>query len=132
MIRSYPRTTVAALVLSAAGFAGLAINEGYTDRAIIPVPGDVPTVGLGSTIKEDGSRVQMGDTITPPKAIRLAVSHIAKGADNADDQRIGSRRHGRGKRIAIGGEDNLDHAQCGNGVERPHAERFLEDVFPVR
>ena len=78
MIRNYPRTTVAALVLSAAGFAGLALHEGYTDRAIIPVPGDVPTMGLGSTVKEDGTRVQMGDTITPPKAIRLSVTHIAK------------------------------------------------------
>ena len=75
------RTPVAILVLSAAGFAGIAMNEWYTDKAIIPVPGDVPTYGLGSTVKEDGTPVKMGDTITPPKAIRLAVSHIAKDED---------------------------------------------------
>jgi lysozyme len=78
MIRNYPRSLVAALTLSAAAFAGLALHENYTDRAIIPVPGDVPTYGLGSTVKEDGSPVRMGEAITPPKAIRLAVSHIAK------------------------------------------------------
>lgn len=76
--RGPQRIAVAALVLSAGGFAGIALHEGYTDRAIIPVPGDVPTVGLGSTKHEDGSPVQMGETITPPKAIRLSVSHIAK------------------------------------------------------
>jgi lysozyme len=78
MIRNYPRISVAALALSAAGFAGIAMQEWYTDKAIIPVPGDVPTYGLGSTVKEDGSPVKMGDTITPPRAIRLSVAHIAK------------------------------------------------------
>lgn len=78
MIRKYPRTAVAALVLSAVGFAGVAMHEGYSDQAIIPVPGDVPTYGLGSTVKEDGAPVRMGETITPQKAIRLSVSHIAK------------------------------------------------------
>ena len=78
MIRNYPRSLVAALALSAAGFVGVALHEGYTDRAIIPIPGDVPTVGLGSTQHEDGTPVRMGETITPPKAIRLSVAHIAK------------------------------------------------------
>jgi lysozyme len=78
MIRKYPRTMIAALALSAAGFAGIVSHEGYTDKAIIPVPGDVPTFGLGSTVHEDGTSVKMGETITPPKAIRLSVSHIAK------------------------------------------------------
>jgi lysozyme len=78
VIRNYPRSLVAALTLSAAGFAGLAMQEWYTDKAIIPVPGDVPTVGLGSTTYDDGTPVKMGDTITPPKAIRLSVAHIAK------------------------------------------------------
>lgn len=73
-----PRSIVAVLCVSAAGFAGIVTHESYTDRAIIPVPGDVPTYGLGATVKEDGSPVRMGDTITPPKAIRLSVSHIAK------------------------------------------------------
>ncbi|MDE1545930.1 glycoside hydrolase family protein [Dechloromonas agitata] len=71
------RAPIAALVLSAAGFAGIALQEGYTDKAIIPVPGDVPTYGLGSTKREDGGPVRMTDTITPPKAIALAVRDIS-------------------------------------------------------
>jgi lysozyme len=63
------RITVAALTLSAAGLVGIALDEGYTDRAIIPVPGDVPTVGFGTT-----GGVRLGDTITPPRALqRLAA-----------------------------------------------------------
>jgi len=72
-----PRIAIAALALSALGFSGIALHEGYTSTAIRPVPGDVPTVGLGSTTKADGSPVQMGDTITPPAAIALAVRDIA-------------------------------------------------------
>lgn len=74
----YPRSTIAALTLSAAGFAGIVLHEGYSNNAIIPVPGDVPTVGFGSTVHEDGSPVKMGETIAPPKAVRLSVAHIAK------------------------------------------------------
>jgi len=72
------RIIAAALSLSAAGFAGLVGHEGFTERAIVPVPGDRPTYGFGSTFKEDGSPVKMGDTITAPAAVRLAVNHIAK------------------------------------------------------
>jgi len=61
-----PRTTVAALGLSAAALVDLVLHEGYSDRAIIPVKGDVPTLGFGSTTRADGSPVRLGDTITPP------------------------------------------------------------------
>lgn len=69
---------VAVLVVSAAGFAGIVTHESFVGWAMIPVPGDVPTYGFGATVKEDGSPVKMGDTIAPPAAIRLSVSHIAK------------------------------------------------------
>lgn len=72
------RIAAAALSLSAVGFGALVAKEGYTDKAIIPVPGDRPTVGFGATFKEDGSPVKMTDTITPPAAVRLALHHIAK------------------------------------------------------
>lgn len=78
MIRQYPRTAAAVLALSAIGFAGLVANEGYTDKAVIPIPGDVPTYGFGSTVKQDGTRVRMGDITTPPEALRTAVVHLAK------------------------------------------------------
>ena len=74
----YPRSAIAALTISAVGFAGIVMKEGYTEKAVIPIPGDRPTFGFGSTFKEDGAAVTMQDTITPQKAVRLAVAHIAK------------------------------------------------------
>lgn len=70
---TYKRTTIAALSLSAAALVGIALNEGYTDRAVIPVPGDIPTIGFGTT--ED---VKMGDRTTPPKALARALTDIQK------------------------------------------------------
>lgn len=72
-----PRIAIAALALSALGFSGIALHEGYSSSAIRPVPGDVPTYGLGSTTRADGKPVQMGDTITPPAAIALAVRDVS-------------------------------------------------------
>lgn len=72
------RTVIAALALSAAGLIGLVSQEGYTDKAIIPVPGDRPTMGFGSTFNHDGSPVKMGDTTTPQKALRMSLAHIGK------------------------------------------------------
>ena len=70
------RTHIAALSLSAAALVGLIAHEGYTDKAIIPVQGDRPTVGFGSTFREDGAPVEMGDTITPGKAIARTLAHV--------------------------------------------------------
>ena len=72
------RVAVAALSFSLAGFVGLVAHEYYTDTAIIPTKNDRPTVGFGSTFREDGSPVQMSDTITPPKAVARSAAHIAK------------------------------------------------------
>lgn len=76
--RSKNRLAVAALTLSAAGFFGIVQHEGYTDRAVIPIPGDRPTMGFGSTFKEDGSPVRASDTTTPQRAIRMSLAHIGK------------------------------------------------------
>lgn len=72
------RTVVTALSVSAAALVTLALDEGYTDRAIVPTQGDRPTVGFGSTFREDGSPVRMGDTITPPAALARTLAHIQK------------------------------------------------------
>lgn len=72
------RTIVAAMSLSAAGLVGLVMQEGYTDRAVIPVKGDVPTVGFGSTAHEDGRPVRLGDTTTPQRALRTAQAHLSR------------------------------------------------------
>lgn len=65
------RTAIVACCLSAAGFGALTQWEGWCGTACIPVPGDVPTLGLGST-----RGVKMGDTITPPAAISRALREI--------------------------------------------------------
>lgn len=72
------RTTIVALSLSAAAFGSLVAHEWYTDTAIIPTKGDRPTVGFGSTFREDGSPVRMGDTIKPPQAVARSIAHIQR------------------------------------------------------
>jgi lysozyme len=71
-----PRTAVAALGLSAAALVGLVLHEGYSDRAMIPVKGDVPTLGFGTTTRADGSPVRLGDTTTPPQALVRALRDV--------------------------------------------------------
>ena len=70
------RIAVAALSLSAAGLVGLVASEGYTDRAVIPVRGDRPTIGFGTTYRDDGTPVQPGDRTEPVAALRRAVAHL--------------------------------------------------------
>ena len=72
------RIVVAALSLSAVGFVGIVLHEGYTDEAVVPTKNDRPTVGFGSTFRDDGSPVQLGDRITPPQAVARSVAHIQK------------------------------------------------------
>ena len=70
MIDAKPsRVKSSLLVLAASTLVGLALHEGYTDKAVIPVPGDVPTKGFGTTRNPDGSSVKMGDTTTPQRAL---------------------------------------------------------------
>lgn len=72
------RRAVAALSLSAAALVGIVLHEGYTDRAVIPVPGDVPTIGFGTTTRPDGTPVQMGDRTTPPAALERALRDVQR------------------------------------------------------
>lgn len=67
----YPKTRLAPALLSltATALVGLALHEGYVDRAAPPVPGDVPTKGFGSTRNADGSPVKLGDKTTPTRAL---------------------------------------------------------------
>ncbi len=68
-----PRNKIAALSLSAAALVGIALHEGYRDTAYIPVPGDVPTIGFGTT-----QGVKPGDKITPPQALVRALADVQK------------------------------------------------------
>lgn len=65
------RTGITTLALSATALVALALSEGYTSRAVQPLPGDKPTIGFGTT---DG--VRMGDTITPPVALARKLRDV--------------------------------------------------------
>lgn len=72
------RTAVAALALSATALVAIVASEGYTERAVVPTKGDRPTIGFGSTFRDNGTPVQMGDTITVPQALARTLAHIEK------------------------------------------------------
>lgn len=67
------RVSIAALTLTAVGFVGILGYEGYSGSVIIPIPGDNPTLGFGTT-----EGVNHGDTITPPQAVKRALSDVQK------------------------------------------------------
>lgn len=67
------RRLIATLAISGSALVGIAMNEGYTSTAVIPVPGDRPTIGFGTT-----EGVRMGDTITPPRALARTLADIQK------------------------------------------------------
>jgi lysozyme len=73
MTNTRTRMVVAALSLSAAGLVGIVGYEGYTDHAVIPIPGDVPTIGFGTT-----EGVKLGDKIAPPAALERALRDATK------------------------------------------------------
>jgi len=72
------RIAVAALSMSAAALVALVAQEGYRDKAYIPVPGDRPTLGHGSTTHADGRPVKLGDTTTPTKALARTMMDVDK------------------------------------------------------
>jgi len=74
----FPRTSIAALSFSAVGLITLAVSEGYTDKAIIPTKGDVPTLGFGTTTRPDGSPVQLGDKTNPVEALQRKARDVNK------------------------------------------------------
>lgn len=58
------RVLAATLALSAMGLVGIALQESYRGEAYVPVKGDVPTLGFGTT-----AGVRMGDKTTPERAL---------------------------------------------------------------
>lgn len=67
---------VGGLSLSAAGFVAITQYEGFRGEAYIPVEGDVPTIGFGTT-----EGVQLGDTITVPEALNRLQVDVRKAED---------------------------------------------------
>lgn len=67
------RTILASLALSASALVGLATFEGYSDKAYIPIPGDVPTIGFGTT-----EGVKLGQKTDPVQALQRKLRDIQK------------------------------------------------------
>jgi lysozyme len=65
------RTSIAGMVLAAATLVGIATQEGYKQEAYIPVPGDIPTIGFGST-----KGVRMGDKTTPVRSLQRLLDEV--------------------------------------------------------
>lgn len=69
------RVPAAALGIGATILASWIAAEGFSSSPIIPVRGDVPTIGHGATRYEDGTRVTMADPpITRERARELATN----------------------------------------------------------
>lgn len=68
-----PRVAVGSLVLAASTLVGIALHEGYKDTAYIPVKGDVPTIGFGTT-----EGVKPGDTVTVERALVRLLADAGK------------------------------------------------------
>ncbi len=68
------RVGIATLALSAAGLFGIVQHEGYQEVAKPPVPGDVPTIGFGST----GPDIKNGDRTDPVKSLGRAVRDVQR------------------------------------------------------
>ena len=67
------RIKVAGLALSAAALVSIALHESYKESAYIPVKGDVPTIGFGTT-----EGVKMGDRTTPERALVRLLADASK------------------------------------------------------
>lgn len=70
-----PRSRITTGVLSASAvlLVSLAVSEGYRSVTYIPVEGDVPTIGFGTT-----QGVQPGDEIDPVTALQRKLIDIQK------------------------------------------------------
>jgi lysozyme len=67
------RTALAGLSISGVALIGLLAAEGFRDTAYIPVPGDVPTIGFGTT-----DSVRMGQRIEVTQALGRALVDVQK------------------------------------------------------
>ncbi len=67
------RTPIFGLGISGVALIGLLVAEGFRDHAYIPVAGDVPTIGFGTT-----ENVKMGDKVTVTQALNRAMIDVQK------------------------------------------------------
>ena len=70
------RIVIGALSLSAAALVGIAQLEGYTEKAVQPLPGDKWTNGFGSTTNDAGKALHPGEAVTPPQALARKLRDV--------------------------------------------------------
>ena len=70
---TFSRKDIAAISLSASALVAIALHEGYKESAYLPLAGDVPTIGFGTT-----TGVKLGDKTSPEKALQAALRDIQK------------------------------------------------------
>jgi lysozyme len=70
---TFSRKDIAAISLSASALVAIALHEGYKENAYLPLAGDVPTIGFGTT-----TGVKLGDKTSPEKALQAALRDIQK------------------------------------------------------
>jgi lysozyme len=68
MVPEKLRKPLIALVISAAGIVGISKHEGTVLEAYKPLSEDIWTIGTGTTVHPDGTKVQQGDKITRQQA----------------------------------------------------------------
>jgi len=67
------RKSLSAIAVSAVALVSIVSYEGYRENAYIPVAGDTPTIGFGTT-----AGVRSGDKITPVAALVRALDDVNK------------------------------------------------------
>lgn len=67
------RIKIAGLVLSASALVSIAVHESFRGEAYIPVQGDVPTIGFGTT-----ESVKLGDKISVERALVKLMADSSK------------------------------------------------------
>ena len=55
-------------IATAGAISLIAVFEGFSNKAYLPTPNDVPTIGYGQTVYADGRKVKMGDYISEKEA----------------------------------------------------------------
>lgn len=72
------KVIAACLTVSAAFFASLIDYEGFSSKPYLD-SGKVATIGIGSTVYENGQKVKMTDTpISKARAVEISKAHISK------------------------------------------------------
>lgn len=92
-MQKLPSKKIAVVLASAISSAGVLFTagyEGFTSKPVIPVKGDVPTIGHGTTVYPNGVKVKMKDpAITKKQAEYLLKAHMTKEGKKFNQTLIG-------------------------------------------